>query len=65
LLNRPVKWREDFAMAEIRIINGMPNISSYSTIVILKASDVTPVTNFCETFKLINNTKSNAVGIKL
>jgi hypothetical protein len=56
---------EDFAMAEIRIINGMPNISSYSTIVILKASDVTQVNNFCVAFKLINNTKSNTVGIKL
>jgi hypothetical protein len=38
---------EDFAMPEIRTINGMPNIPSDSTIVTLKASDTT--------LKLINN----------
>jgi hypothetical protein len=42
----------------------MPNIPSYSTIVSLKASNVIPVTNYCMAIKLINNTKSNSVGIK-
>jgi hypothetical protein len=37
---------EDFAMPEIRTINGMLNVPSCSTIVTLKASDVIPVTNF-------------------
>jgi hypothetical protein len=52
------------AMPEIKTINRMPNIPSYSTIVILKASDIIPVTNFCIVVKLINNTESKAVGIK-
>jgi hypothetical protein len=43
----------------------MPNIPSCSTIVSLKASDVIPVTKFCMAIKLINNTESNSVGIKL
>jgi hypothetical protein len=51
---------EDFSMT----INGMPNIPSCSTIVSLKASDVIPVTKFCMSNKLINNTESNSVGIK-
>jgi hypothetical protein len=55
---------EDFAMPKIKTINGIPNIPSYSTIVTLKALDIIPVTNFCITIKLINNTKSNSVGIK-
>jgi hypothetical protein len=55
---------EDFAMPEIRTINEMPNIPSYSTIVTLKASDVIPVTKFCIAVKLINNIKFNSVGIK-
>jgi hypothetical protein len=46
-LNRPIKCMEDFAMLEIKTINGMPNIPSCSTIVILKVSDIIPVTNFC------------------
>jgi hypothetical protein len=49
-------------MFEIRTINGMPNIPS--CIVTLKASDIIPVTKFCMAVKLINNTKSNSVGIK-
>jgi hypothetical protein len=55
---------EDYAMPEIRTINGMPNIPSCSTIVSLKASDVIPVTNYCMAIKLINNIESNSVGIK-
>jgi hypothetical protein len=55
---------EDFAMPEIRTINRMPNIPSCSTIVSLKASDIIPVTNYCLSIKLINNTESNSVGIK-
>jgi hypothetical protein len=51
-------------MAEIRTINGMPNIPSCSTIVTLKAPDIIPVTKFCMVVKLINNTESNSVGIK-
>jgi hypothetical protein len=51
-------------MLEIRIVNGMPNIPSCSTIVTLKTSDVIPVTKFCMVVKLINNTESNSVGIK-
>jgi hypothetical protein len=53
-LNRPVKCMEEFAMLEIRTINGMPNIQSCSTIVILKASDIIPIINFCISVKLIN-----------
>jgi hypothetical protein len=34
------------------------------TIVMLKASDIIPITKFCMAIKLINNTKSNSVGIK-
>jgi hypothetical protein len=56
---------EDFAMSEIRTINGMPNIPSCSTIVVLKASDVILVTKFCMAIKLINNKESNSVRIKL
>jgi hypothetical protein len=63
-LNKPVNSMEDFAMPEIRTINGIPNIPSFSTIVTLKASDVIPVTKFYMTVKLINNTESNSVGIK-
>jgi hypothetical protein len=63
-LNTPMNCMEDFAMPEIRTINGMPNIPSCSTIVILKALDVIPVTKFCMAVKLINNTESNSVGIK-
>jgi hypothetical protein len=63
-LNKPINWMEDFAIPEIRTINGMPNISSCSTIVTLKASDVIPVIKFCMIIKLINNTESNSVGIK-
>jgi hypothetical protein len=63
-LNRPVKCMEDFVMPEIRMINGMPNMVSCSTIVTIKALDIIPVTNFCTIVKLINNTESNAVGIK-
>jgi hypothetical protein len=55
---------EDFAMPKIRTINEMPNIPSCSTIVTLKASDVIPGTKICMAIKLINNTKSNSVGIK-
>jgi hypothetical protein len=55
---------EDFAMPEIRTINGMLNIPSCSTIVSLKASYIIPVTKFCMAIKLINNTESNSVGIK-
>jgi hypothetical protein len=55
---------EDYAMPEIRTINGIPNIPYCSTIVYLKASDVIPVTKFCMAIKLINNTESNSVGIK-
>jgi hypothetical protein len=55
---------EDFAMPEIRTINGMPNIFLCFIIVILKTSDIIPVINFCTVVKLINNTESNAVGIK-
>jgi hypothetical protein len=63
-LNDPVNCMEDYAMPEIRTINGMQNIPSCSTIVSLKASDVIPVTKFCIAIKLINNTESNSVGIK-
>jgi hypothetical protein len=63
-LNKPVNCMEDFARPEIITINGMQIISSCSTIVTLRASDVIPVTKFCMTIKLINNTKSNSVGIK-
>jgi hypothetical protein len=63
-LNKPVNCMEDFAMSEIRTINGMPNIPSCSTMVTLKASDIIPVTKFCMAIKLVNNTKSNSVGIK-
>jgi hypothetical protein len=44
--------------------NGMSNIPSCSTIVVLKASDVIPVTKYCITVKLINNIESDSVGIK-
>jgi hypothetical protein len=63
-LNKPINCMEDFAMPEIRTINGMPNTPSCSTIVSLKASDIIPVTKFCMAIKLINNTESNSVGIK-
>jgi hypothetical protein len=63
-LNTPMICMEDFVMPEIRTINGMPKILIYFTIVLLKTSDVIPVTNYCTTVKLINNTESNAVGIK-
>jgi hypothetical protein len=62
-----ISWKEQiiiihvmkiFAMPEIRTINGMPNVPSYSTIVALKALDIIPVTNFCSAVKLINNTES-------
>jgi hypothetical protein len=56
-LNKLINCMEDFAMTEIRTINGMPNIPSCSTIVSLKASDVIPVTKFCMAIKLM--------GIKL
>jgi hypothetical protein len=57
---------ENFAISEIiRTINGMPNIPSCSTIVTLKALDVIPITKVCMAVKLINNTISNSVGIKL
>jgi hypothetical protein len=59
--NMPMNCMEDFAMPEIRTINGIPNIPSCSTIVTLKASDIT---SFCTAIKLINNTESNSVGIK-
>jgi hypothetical protein len=58
-LNKPINYMEDFAMPEIRTINGMPNIPSCSTIVSLKASNIIPVTKFCMAIKLINNIKSN------
>jgi hypothetical protein len=64
-LNDPRNCMEDFAMPEIRTINGMPNVPSCSTIVTLKASDIIPVTKFCMEIKLINNTESNSVEIKL
>jgi hypothetical protein len=59
-LNKPINCIENFAMLEIKTINGMPNVQ----LVILKASDVIPVTKFCMAIKLINNTESNSVGIK-
>jgi hypothetical protein len=42
---------EDFAMLEIRTINGMPNIPSCSTVVILKTSNILPKTIFCTAVK--------------
>jgi hypothetical protein len=53
-----------FCDGRIKNHNGMPNIPSCSTIVTLKASNSTLITNFCTALKLINNTKFNAVGIK-
>jgi hypothetical protein len=55
---------EDFAMPEIRTINGMPNTPSCSTTVTLKALDIIPVTKFYMAIKLINNMDFNLVGIK-
>jgi hypothetical protein len=55
---------ENYAIPEIRTINGMTNIPSCSTIVVLKASDAIPVTKICMAIKLINNTESNSMGIK-
>jgi hypothetical protein len=55
---------EKVMMPEIRTVNGMPNTPSCSTIITLKASDIIPITNFCTTVKLINNTESNAVSTK-
>jgi hypothetical protein len=47
---------EDFAMPEIRTINGMLNVPSCLTI---KVFDIILVTKFCMAIKLINNTESN------
>jgi hypothetical protein len=51
-------------MFEIRTINRMLNMFSCFTIVIPKASDISPIINYCTTVKLINNTESKVVCIK-
>jgi hypothetical protein len=55
---------EDFSMPKIRTINGIPNIPSCSTIVTLKTSDITPVTNFRTTVKINKNIEVTSIGIR-
>jgi hypothetical protein len=47
--------RQDYAMAVKNTSNSMSNITSCSTILILKAENIHPITNFYKTMKLIKN----------
>jgi hypothetical protein len=51
-------------MLELRMINSMPNIPSYATIVILPTNEVTPITNYCLAIKSIKNMETQSIGIK-
>jgi hypothetical protein len=60
----PGKYKTDYIMLELRMINSIPNIPSYATIVILPTNEVTPITNYCSAIKSIKNMETQSIGIK-
>jgi hypothetical protein len=52
-------------MPKIHTTNSMPKTPSCSTLIILNIKNVIPITNYCKTIKMIRNTESNLIGVKL